>query len=235
MAKRGKKYLEAAAKVDQSKAYSVAEALELARETSISKFPGAVEVHLRLGVDPRHADQQVRGTVVLPHGTGKEVRVLVFAEGEAQRAAEEAGADFAGGDELVERIQGGWTDFDLAIAIPQMMSKVGRLGRILGPRGLMPNPRVGTVVQPEDLARVVGEAKRGRIEFRLDKGANLHVAVGNTEFDAEKLQENFAALIAEVQRSRPPASRGQFIRKAVVAATMGPGISVDVAELQGLS
>ncbi len=156
MAKRGKKYLEAAAKVDQSKSYSVAEALQLARETSISKFPGSVEVHLRLGVDPRHADQQVRGTVVLPHGTGKEVRVLVFAEGEAQRTAEEAGADFAGGDELVERIQGGWTDFDLAISVPQMMSKVGRLGRILGPRGLMPNPRVGTVVQPEDLARVVG-------------------------------------------------------------------------------
>jgi len=172
--------------------------------------------------------------VVLPNGTGKQVRVLVFAEGDAQRAAQEAGADFAGGDELVAQIQGGWTDFDLAIAVPQMMSKVGRLGRILGPRGLMPNPRVGTVVQPEDLPRVVGEAKRGRVEFRVDKGANLHVAVGNTEFDAEKLVENFTALMAEVQRSRPPSARGQFIRKAVIAATMGPGIPVDVAELQNL-
>lgn len=235
MAKRGKKYLEAAAKVDQARSYSVTEALALAKETSISKFPGAVEVHMRLGVDPRHADQQVRGTVVLPNGTGKSVRVLVFAEGDAQRAAEEAGADFAGGDELVERVQGGWTDFDLAIAVPQMMSKVGRLGRILGPRGLMPNPRVGTVVQPEDLSRVVGEAKRGRVEFRIDKGANLHVAIGNTEFNVEKLRENFMALISEVQRARPASARGQFVRKVVVTATMGPAVPLDVAELQVVS
>jgi len=233
--KRGKRYLEAVAKIEPGRSYSVADAMQLAKETSISKFSGSVEVHLRLGVDPRHADQQVRGTVVLPNGTGKSVRVLVFAEGEAQRAAEEAGADYAGGDELVERIQGGWTDFDLAIAVPQMMSKVGRLGRVLGPRGLMPNPRVGTVVQPEDLSRVVSEAKRGRVEFRLDKGANLHVAIGSTDFDAEQLRENFAALIAEVQRSRPPSARGQFVRKAVVAATMGPAVPVDVAELQNVS
>lgn len=234
MGKRGRKYLEAAAKVDADRLYSVPEALQLVKDTSFSKFPGTVEVHMRLGVDPRHADQQVRGTVVLPHGTGKVVRVLVFAEGEAQRAAQEAGADFVGSDDLVERIQGGWTDFDLAIAVPQLMSKVGRLGRILGPRGLMPNPRVGTVVQPEDLGRVVSEAKRGRVEFRVDKGANLHVPIGNSAFEVEKLSENFAALVSEVLRSRPSSARGQFIRKATVAATMGPGVRVDVAELQGL-
>jgi large subunit ribosomal protein L1 len=235
MGKRGRKYLEAAAKVDEARAYSVAEALQLVKDTSYTKFPGTVEVHVRLGVDPRHADQQVRGTVVLPKGTGKDVRVLVFAEGEAQRAAEEAGADFVGGDDLVERIQGGWTDFDLAIAVPQMMSKVGRLGRILGPRGLMPNPRVGTVVQPEDLGRVVGEAKRGRVEFRVDRGANLHVPIGNTDFDVENLRDNFAALLSEVNRSRPPSAKGQFVRKVVVTATMGPAVSVDVAEAGALA
>ncbi|NPV09141.1 MAG: 50S ribosomal protein L1 [Anaerolineae bacterium] len=234
MSSRGRKYLEAAAKVDGRRAYGVTEALQLVKDTSFTKFDGTVEVHMRLGVDPRHADQQVRGTVVLPHGTGKEVRVLVFAEGEAQRIAEEAGADYVGGDDLVERIQGGWLDFDLAIAVPQMMGKVGRLGRILGPRGLMPNPRVGTVVQPEDLVRVVSEAKRGRVEFRVDRGANLHVAIGNTSFEVEKLRENFAALMAEVIRSRPPAARGQFIRRITVTSTMGPGVKVDVAEAQAL-
>ncbi|MGI6208798.1 MAG: 50S ribosomal protein L1 [Anaerolineae bacterium] len=234
MAHRGKKYREAAAKVDDQRSYSVAEALQLVKDTSITKFPGTVEVHMRLGVDPRHADQQVRGTVVLPHGTGKEVRVLVFAEGEAQRAAQEAGADFVGGDDLIERIQGGWLDFDLAIAIPQMMGKVGRLGRILGPRGLMPNPRVGTVVQPEDLQRVVSEAKQGRVEFRVDRGANLHVPIGNTSFDVQQLTENLAALVAEVNRSRPPAARGQFLRRITVTSTMGPGVRVDVAEAQAM-
>lgn len=234
MAQRGKKYLEAAAKIDDQRTYPIAEALQLVKDTSITKFDGTVEVHMRLGVDPRHADQQVRGTVVLPHGTGKQVRVLVFAEGEAQRAAEEAGADFVGGDDLVERIQGGWLDFDLAIAVPQMMSKVGRLGRILGPRGLMPNPRVGTVVQPEDLTRVVSEAKQGRVEFRIDRGANLHVPIGNTSFEAGQLVDNFTALMAEVNRSRPAAAKGQFVRRLTVTSTMGPGVKVDVAEAQAV-
>jgi large subunit ribosomal protein L1 len=227
MTKRGKKYQQAAEKVDRSKLYDPREAIELAKETSYTSFDGTVEVHIRLGVDARHAEQQVRDTVMLPNGTGKSVRVVVFAEGDAARAAEEAGADFIADDELIQKIQDGWMDFDQAVATPNMMGKVGRLGRVLGPRGLMPNPKAGTVVQEDDLGRVIDELKAGRVEFRADRTANLHVPIGKVSFETEQLYENFAALIDAVRRSRPPSAKGAFFRTIVVTATMGPGIKVD--------
>lgn len=235
MAHKGKNYLNAEAKVDSQRAYSVDEALKLVKDTSFTKFDATVEAHLRLGVDPRHADQQVRGTVLLPAGTGKQVRILVFAEGEAQRIAEEAGADYVGGDELIAKIQGGWLDFDLTIAVPQIMGKVGRLGRVLGPRGLMPNPRVGTVVQPDDLPRVIKEARQGRVEFRVDRGSNLHVPLGKVSFSEDQLRQNLTALVSEVVKAKPAASRGQYIRRVTLTSTMGPGIRVDLNEAQNLS
>ena len=235
MAHKGKQFLAAKAKVEPQANYSVAQAIQLVKDTSFTKFDSTVEVHVRLGVDPRHADQQVRGTVLLPAGTGKQVRVLVFAEGDASRVAEESGADFVGSDDLIARIQGGWLDFDLTIAVPQLMGKVGRLGRVLGPRGLMPNPRVGTVVQAEDLPRVIREAKQGRVEFRVDKGSNLHVPVGKVSFTADQLQENVTALLAEVVKAKPAAARGQYLRRITVTSTMGPGIRVDVNEAQTTS
>ncbi|MHB0876604.1 MAG: 50S ribosomal protein L1 [Anaerolineae bacterium] len=234
MAHKGRKFLEAQAKVDPQTSYSMRQALELAKETSFTKFDSTVEAHIRLGVDPRHADQQVRGTVLLPAGTGKAVRVLVFAEGDGMRIAQEAGADFVGSDDLIAKIQGGWLDFDLTIAVPQLMGKVGRLGRILGPRGLMPNPRVGTVVQPEDLPRVIREAKQGRVEFRVDRGSNLHVPVGKVSFTADQLLENLTALLSEVLKAKPSAARGQYMRKVVISSTMGPGIKIDVNEVQSI-
>ncbi len=235
MAKHGKKYRAAAAKVDVNQAYSPAQALELARETSITKFDATVEVHLRLGVDPRHADQQVRDVVVLPHGLGKTVRVLVFAQGEGAALAREAGADFvADDDETINRIQGGWTDFDTAIATPDMMGKVGRLGRILGPRGLMPNPKAGTVVPAEDIPRVVREAKAGRVEFRVDKTANLHVPIGKVSFETKKLYENLAALMDAIKKARPAAAKGTYIKRVSVTTTMGPGIKVDPIQAQSM-
>lgn len=228
MAKHGKKYLAALAKMDPDKTYTPDEALALIKETSITKFDSTVEIHMRLGVDPRHADQQVRDVVVLPHGTGKTVRVLVFAQGEGATYAKEAGADFiADDDETIKKIQDGWTDFDVTISTPDMMGKVGRLGRVLGPRGLMPNPKAGTVVQPEDIGRVVQEAKAGRVEFRLDKTANLHVMIGKVSFDKKQLYDNMAALMEAVRKARPPAAKGSFIRRITVASTMGPGIRVD--------
>ena len=225
---RGRKYQEAAAKVDGDKDYSTSQAIDLIKETAYTSFDPTVEVHLRLGVDPRHADQQVRDVVVLPHGLGKEVRVLVFAEGEDARMAEEAGADYIADDETIRRIQEGWTDFDVAIAVPQMMSKVGRLGRVLGPRGLMPNPRAGTVAPGDDLPRLIREAKAGRVEFRVDKTGNLHAPIGKAGFTNEQLEENFRALIDAVKRARPSAAKGAYIRRVTVANTMGPGIRVDV-------
>ena len=235
MAHRGKKYQAAAAKVDRQRNYSIADALQLLKDTAYTEFDGTVESHFRLGVDPRHADQQVRGTVVLPNGTGKQVRLLVFAEGDAQRIAQEAGADYVGGDDMIAKIQGGWLDFDLTIAVPQIMGKVGRLGRVLGPRGLMPNPRVGTVVQSDDLARVIREAKQGRVEFRVDRGSNLHVPIGKSSFSVEQLGENLAALIAEVNKAKPAAARGQYVRRLTVCSTMGPGIKIDPNEAQGVT
>lgn len=228
MPKRGKKYRAAAEKIDPQTRYSPEEAIKLARETAFTNFDSTVEIHMRLGVDPRHADQQVREVVVLPHGLGKTVRVLVFAEGEAAKAALDAGADaVADDDETLKKIQDGWTDFDVAIATPEMMSKVGRLGRVLGPRGLMPNPKAGTVVPEGDIPRVIEESKAGRVEFRVDKTANLHVAIGKASFDEKKLYENMAVLMDAVKKARPAAAKGAYIRRMTVTTTMGPGIKID--------
>jgi large subunit ribosomal protein L1 len=233
MAKHGKKYLAAAAKIDRDHNYSPSEALSLARETSTANFDATVEVHVRLGVDPRHADQQVRDVVVLPHGLGKTVRVLVFAQGEGATLARDAGADeVADDDETLNKIQAGWTDFDVAVATPDMMGKVGRLGRILGPRGLMPNPKAGTVVPAEDIPRVVNEAKAGRVEFRVDKTANLHVPIGKVSFESDKLYENMAALMEAIKKARPASTKGTYIRRISVTTTMGPGIKIDPMQAQ---
>lgn len=227
MAKRGKKYRQAAEKIDRDKLYEPREALALAQETSISSFDGTIEVHFRLGVDPRHADQQVRDTVMLPHGTGKSVKVLVFAEGDAAREAEKAGADYIADDELIQKIQDGWMEFDAAVSTTDMMGKVGRLGKVLGPRGMMPNPKAGTVVPPEDITRVIDELKAGRVEFRVDRTANLHVPIGKVSFQTDQLVDNMTALMEAVKKTRPSTSKGSFIRKIVVTATMGPGIRID--------
>jgi large subunit ribosomal protein L1 len=228
MSKRGKKYLEAAKLVDRNRAYMPDEALDLVRRVSYAGFDATIEVHFKIGVDPRQADQQVRSTVSLPNGTGRTVRVLVFAEGEGERAAREAGADFVGSDDLVKQIQEGWFDFDVAVATPGLMGKVGRLGKQLGPRGLMPSPKSGTIVPDADLPRLVKELKAGRVEFRLDKTSNIHVPIGRASFSKEQLTENFAALMEAVQRARPPSAKGQYIRRITVAPTIGPGIKVDV-------
>jgi len=235
MTKHGKKYLAAAAKVDADKFYSPREAMDLIRETSITKFDSTVEVHMRMGLDPRQADQLVRDVVVLPHGLGKIVRVLVFAQGDGATNARNAGADtVADDDETLNKIQAGWTDFDVAIATPDMMGKVGRLGRVLGPRGLMPNPKAGTVVPPDDMARAVTEAKAGRVEFRLDKTANIHVQIGKASFSADNLFENFSALMEAIRKARPAAAKGNYIKHISVATTMGPGIKIDPATVQSL-
>lgn len=235
MPKRGKKYREALEKVDRMRLYSPQEALELVKETSYANFDATVDTHFRLGVDPRHADQQVRSVVLLPHGLGKEVCVLVFAAGEADKIAQEAGADYvASDDEWIKKIQNGWTEFDVAIAVPEMMGKVGRLGRVLGPRGLMPNPRAGTIAQADDLPRLIQEAKAGRVEFRVDKTSNLHVPIGKASFPAEKLLDNFATVMDAVKKARPSASKGIFIRKITVTSSMGPGIKVDPIQAEDL-
>jgi len=235
MPKRGKKYLEALKKVDRNRLYSPQEAIQLVKETAYANFDASVDLHIRLGVDPRHADQQVRGVVLLPHGLGKTVRVLVFAAGDAARIAEAAGADYViSDDEGIKKIQDGWTDFDVAVAVPDMMGKVGRLGRILGPRGLMPNPKTGTVVPPEDLPRVIQEAKAGRAEFRVDKTANLHIPIGRVSFSNQALLENLAAAMDAVKKARPTAAKGTYIRKVTLASSMGPGIKVDPVAAQAL-
>ena len=235
MSKHGKKYLAAAAKVDHNRNYEPDEAIGLAKETSTVNFDATVEIHIRLGIDPRHADQQVRDVVVLPHGLGKTVRVLVFAQGEGASLAREAGADVvADDDETLQKIQGGWTEFDVAIATPDMMGKVGRLGRVLGPRGLMPNPKAGTVVPAEDIARVVEESKAGRVEFRVDKTANLHIPIGKASFDEKKLYENMAALMEAIRKARPSATKGTYVRRITLTTTMGPGIKVDPTQAQAM-
>jgi large subunit ribosomal protein L1 len=230
MPKKGKRYLEAASKVDAAKFYQVDEAISLAKEIHPAKFDETVELHIRTGLDPRHAEQQIRGSTVLPHGLGKVLRVLVFTEGEAVSVAREAGADFVGSDDLIKQIEGGWTDFDVAIATREMMGKVGRLGRVLGPRGLMPNPRSGTVVGAEDIAKTVNDAKQGRVEFRLDRLANIHVPLGKVSFDDEKLRANMATLIEAVNAAKPREAKGQYIRGATLTTTMGPGIRLDLAQ-----
>jgi large subunit ribosomal protein L1 len=215
-------------KVDREHLYSPREAIELLKEISYTTFDASVDLHFRLGVDPRHADQQVRDVVRLPHGLGKEVRVVVFAIGEAARIAEEAGADHViYDDEGLQRIQEGWTDFDVAIAIPQMMSKVGRLGRILGPRGLMPNPKAGTVVPEDNLADIIEETKAGRVEFRVDKTSNLHIPIGKISFSVDKLMDNMTAAMEAVKGARPPAAKGSYVRKLTIASTMSPGIKIE--------
>jgi large subunit ribosomal protein L1 len=235
MAKHGKKYMAAAAKIDRDRAYPPDEAVALTKGAATANFDETVEVHIRLGVDPRHADQQVRDVVVLPHGLGKAVRVLVFAQGEGATLARQAGADVvADDDETIQRIQGGWTDFDVAVATPDMMGKVGRLGRILGPRGLMPNPKAGTVVPAEDIGRVVEEAKAGRVEFRVDKTANLHVPIGKASFDESKLYDNLAALMEAVRKARPSAAKGTYVRRVTLTSTMGPGVKIDPALAQSM-
>jgi large subunit ribosomal protein L1 len=228
MAKHGKKYNAALEKIDRDTLYSPEEAIKIAKEVAPAKFSETVELHLRLGIDPRHSDQQVRSTVLLPNGLGKTVRVLVFAEGEGARIAQDAGADFVADDELINRIANeGWVEFDVALAVPDMMRKIGRLGKVLGRKGLMPNPKAGTLVQPDDIPRAIEEARAGRVEFRNDKTANVHVPIGKTNFTEQQLVENMAAVMDAIRRNRPASAKGTYVRRVVVTTTMGPGIRVD--------
>jgi len=233
--KHGKKYREASKLLDRSKAYSAEEAIELAKKASYAKFDETVELHLRMGVDPRGADQQVRGVILLPNGLGKKTRVLVFTQGEGVKLAEEAGADYAGADELIKQIEGGWLEFDVSVATPDVMPKVAKLGRILGRRGLMPNPKSGTVVQPQDLGRVVKEARKGRAEFRLDRTAIIHLPIGKISFDKDKLLENLAAAIEAIVKAKPSGSKGQYIKSAFLSTAMGPGFKLDVSSVIAVS
>ena len=227
--KRGKKYLEAAKLIDRTTQYEPEEAIDLVKKTAVAKFDETIEAHIRLGVDGRHADQQVRGAVVLPHGTGKKVRVLVFAKGDKLSEAEAAGADFVGGEELIPKIQNdGWLEFDVVVATPDMMGVVGRLGRVLGPKGLMPNPKAGTVTM--DVTKAVNDIKAGKIEYRLDKANIIHVPVGKVSFDEAKLQENFDTLMEAIAKARPSAVKGQYLRSITLSTTMGPGIKVSTAK-----
>jgi large subunit ribosomal protein L1 len=230
MAKHSKAYRAAAEKIDKAELYSPLQAVNLAKETSPTKYDATVEVAFRLGVDPRKADQMVRGTVNLPHGTGKTAKVAVFAQGAKAAEAEAAGADIVGADDLIERVSKGFTDFDAAVATPDMMGKVGKLGRVLGPRGLMPNPKTGTVTM--DVTKAITDIKGGKIEFRVDKHANLHFIIGKTSFSSAQLAENYAAALDEVLRLKPAASKGRYLQKATIATTMGPGIPVDPARTQ---
>jgi large subunit ribosomal protein L1 len=228
MAEHGKKYEEAVKLLDQTKTYSPQEAIELAKKTAHAKFDETVELHLRLGIDPKNTAQQVRGVALLPHGLGKKIRVLVFAQGEAAKSAESAGADFVGADDLVQKIEGGWLDFDTAIATPDMMGKVGKLGKVLGKRGLMPNPKSGTVVSPGDLSRAVQDARKGRVEFKLDRTAIIHTPVGKVSFEDKKLMDNLTAIVEAVVKARPSSAKGQYVKTATLTTTMGPGIKLDL-------
>jgi len=228
---RGKKYRESTKLLDKETTYPPAEAVGLAKKAAFAKFDETVELHLRMGVDPRSADQQVRGIALLPNGLGKKVRIAVFAQGEAARAAEAAGADFVGSDDLVKKIEDGWLDFDVSISTPDLMGKVGRLGKILGRKGLMPNPKSGTVVAGEDIGRAIGEARKGRVEFRLDRTAIIHVPIGKASFDEAKLLENLTSLIEAVNRAKPGGAKGQYIKSAFLTTTMGPGIRLDLRPL----
>lgn len=231
--KRGKAYLEAAKQIEKHKLYDPSEALSLVKQTAKAKFDETVEVHIKLGVDPRHADQQVRGTVSLPNGTGKTRKVLVFAKGEKAKEAESAGADFVGAEDLAEKIQNGWFDFDVAVATPDMMGVVGKLGKILGPRGLMPNPKAGTVTN--EIERTINELKAGRIEFRVDRNSIVHAPIGRVSFDVEKLQENLNVLAEALIKAKPAAAKGQYMRSASVCSTMGPGIKINPLVLMNIN
>lgn len=224
MAKKGKKYRAAAELIEEGKLYEVAEAVDLVKKTSTAKFDETIEMHVRLGVDPKYNDQQVRGAVVLPNGTGKSKRVLVFTKGEKVKEAQDAGADYVGAEELVEKIKGGWFDFDVAVATPDMMGVVGRLGKLLGPRGLMPNPKLGTVTP--NVAQAVSEQKAGKVEYRTDKAGNIHCPIGKASFDNQKLAENYQTLLDTLIRVKPAAAKGQYVRSITLSATMGPGVAV---------
>jgi large subunit ribosomal protein L1 len=229
MVKQGKKYLEVAKLVEVEKAYQPSDAVALLKKTARAKFDETVELHLRMGLDPRNAAQQVRGVALLPHGLGKKVRVLVFAQGEAERIAQGAGADVVGGDDLIKKIEEGWVEFDTAIAIPEMMGRVGKLGKILGRRGLMPNPKAGTVVAMNDLPRVIEDARKGRVEYKLDRTAIIHVPLGKASFDEKALLDNLTAVMEAVVKSKPSGAKGQYIKSAFVTTTMGPGIKLDLS------
>jgi large subunit ribosomal protein L1 len=230
--KRGKRYRALRENLDRTREYSPSEAISAVKSLQSAKFTEAVEAHIRLGVNVRHADQQVRGTMTLPHGLGKEVRVVAFAQGDKAREAEAAGADAVGGEDLAERVQGGWTDFDVAVATPDMMPVVARLGRILGPQGKMPNPKVGTVT--EDVGRTVEQAKAGRVEYRTDRSGIVHLVIGRADFDERRLLENYAALIDEIVRAKPAAAKGRYIRSVTLSTTMGPGVRVDPTRTRDL-
>jgi large subunit ribosomal protein L1 len=234
MAEHGKKYQDAAKLVDHDKEYSPEDAMELVKKIAYAKFNQTVGAHFKTGLDVKQADQQVRGVVLLPNGTGKQVRILVFAEGEGERIGREAGGDFVGSDDLIKQIEGGWTDFDVAVATPQLMGKVGRLGKVLGPRGLMPSPKAGTIVQPEQLPQLIRELRLGRVEFKTDKTGGIHTVVGKSSFSAQQLLENFAALMDALLRAKPTGAKGQYLKKIVVAPTMGPGVRVDANAAQNL-
>lgn len=234
MPKHGKRYRTATTLIDPNKDYQPEEAVSLVKQAATAKFDETIELHLRTSADPRQADQLIRGVAILPHGTGKRIRVLVFAQGDAANAAKEAGADYVGSDDLIKQIEGGWTEFDVAIATPDMMGRIGRLGRILGRRGLMPNPRTGTVVQPEDLPRAISEAKKGRVEYRMDRTALIHLPIGKASFQEKQLLDNLAVLMDTIVRARPSGVKGQFIRTAYLTSTMGPSIKLDVASTTSL-
>jgi large subunit ribosomal protein L1 len=235
MAKNGKKYLEIAKLVEPDKAYQPGDAVALVKKTARAKFDETVELHLRMGLDPRNAAQQVRGVALLPHGLGKKVRVLVFAQGEAERIAQGAGADIVGGDDLIKKIEEGWVEFDTAIAIPEMMGRVGRLGKILGRRGLMPNPKSGTVVAMNDLPRVIEDARKGRVEYKLDRTAIIHVPLGKASFEARALLDNLTAIMEAVAKAKPSGAKGQYVKSAFITTTMGPGIKLDLSSALALS
>jgi large subunit ribosomal protein L1 len=228
MSKRGKQYRAAAEKIDRTQPYEPMEAIKLLRETAYAKFDQTVDTHWRLNVDPRHADQQVRGVAMLPNGTGKRIRVLVFAQGEGAKTAEAAGADYIADDEMIKKIEGGWVDWEVSIATPDMMGKVGKLGKVLGRRGLMPNPKSGTIVKPEDLPQAIKEARMGRVEFRVDKTANLHVPVGKISFTEQQLLENLSALVETVMAAKPAGVKGLYVKTLTLTTTMGPGIRLDL-------
>ena len=228
MTKQGKKYQDASKLVDKDKFYAPEEAIDLAKKAAYTKFDETVELHLRMNLDPRHADQQLRGVALLPNGLGKKVRILVFTQGEAVKIAEDGGADYVGDDELIKKIEGGWLEFDVAIATPDMMAKVSKLGRILGRKGLMPNPKSGTVSPPQNLPRVIGDARKGRVEFKLDKTSIVHVPIGKASFEDSKLLENFNALMEAVVKGKPSGAKGQYIKSAAITTTMGPGIGLDL-------
>jgi len=234
MAKHSKRFNNVAQKVDRAQAYQPAEAVRLVKETATAKFDETIEVHMRMGIDPRYPEQQVRGVVTLPNGTGRQVRIVVFAGPDAQGIARDAGADQVGAEDLAERVQGGWTDFDVVLATPDMMRVVGRLGRVLGPRGLMPSPKTGTIVPGEELPRVIEEARLGRVEFRVDKTANIHVPIGKASFDESKLMGNFSALMEAVMAAKPTALKGNYIHRVTLTSTMGPGVKADVAAVSAL-